>query len=143
MNPLDLTLGPPRAPRTPLAGLELLMLARTVDKMRAELPGGNLGSYQIPGLSTRLLDALGISHDALREAVAHANSDEEIAAWVRAHSDPSDYSAINAALQRRTIADRLDDAAFVAKYPIARTLAPETPLVDFLVRDDDAMFQSG
>ena len=55
MDALDLTKQPPRGPRELLPTLDLLMIARTVDKLRATLPGGNLGSYQIPGFSTRLL----------------------------------------------------------------------------------------
>jgi hypothetical protein len=140
MDSLDLSLGPPRSPRVPLADLDLVMLARTVDKLRATLPGGNLGSYQIPGMSLRLLEALGISEGALRDAVAQARSDDEMAVWVRAHSDPARYSEINAALEKRAIRDRLDDPAFVAKYPIAKSLPPEMALLDFLVADDRNMF---
>lgn len=75
MESLDLTVRPPRGPRLPLADLDLVMLARTVDKVRATLPGGSLGSYQIPGFSARLLERLGITEDELRDAVAGARSD--------------------------------------------------------------------
>jgi hypothetical protein len=143
MDTLDLSLRPPRSPREPLAGLDLLMLARTVDKLRATLPGGHLGSYQIPGFSTRLLEALGISEGALRETVARASSDHEVAAWIREHSEPARYPDINATLEKRQIRDRLDDPAFVAKYPIAKRLPPEMPLLDFLVADDRDMFAQG
>jgi len=46
------------------------MLAQTVDKLRATLPGGNLGSYRIAGFSAQLLWKLGIEEDALRDDVA-------------------------------------------------------------------------
>ena len=59
MDALDLTRRPPRSPREPLSGLDLLMVARTVDKIRATLPGGNIGEYQITGFSSRLLLKLG------------------------------------------------------------------------------------
>ena len=75
MNALDLTKRPPRSPRELLPGLDLLMAARTVDKMRVTLPGGNIGSYQITGFSSRLLERLGIVESLLREAVAGAASD--------------------------------------------------------------------
>lgn len=140
MDSLDLTRRPPRGPRLPLASLDLFMLARTVDKVRATLPGGSLGSYQVPGFSARLLERLGIAEEDLRGAVARATSDEEVAAWVRERTDPAAYPEINAAMEQRTIADRLDDPQFVAKYPIAQTLAPEMPLLDFLAADDDDMF---
>jgi hypothetical protein len=38
MDALDLTKAPPRAPRETLAGV--VFLPRTIDKMRATLPGG-------------------------------------------------------------------------------------------------------
>ncbi|HEY1882314.1 MAG TPA: hypothetical protein VGG51_04665 [Candidatus Cybelea sp.] len=59
MNALNLTKQPPRSPRELLPGLSLLMAARTVDKLRATLPGGTLGEYQITGFSSRLIEALG------------------------------------------------------------------------------------
>ncbi|MBV9232887.1 MAG: DUF5069 domain-containing protein [Candidatus Eremiobacteraeota bacterium] len=91
MDALDLTRRPPRSPREPLADLDLVMLARTVDKLRATLPGGNLGSYQITGFSSHLLERLGIAEAQLRETIARADSDEAVAAWIRAHSDPATY----------------------------------------------------
>ncbi len=140
MESLDLSRRPPRGPRLPLAGLDLFMLARTVDKVRATLPGGSLGTYQIPGFSARLLERLGITEDEMRDAVARADSDDAVAAWVRERTDPARYPEINAAMEQRTIADRLGDPAFVAKYPIARSLPPDMPLLDFLSTDDADMF---
>ncbi|MGB8520930.1 MAG: DUF5069 domain-containing protein [Candidatus Tumulicola sp.] len=140
MESLDLSRRPPRGPRLPLAGLDLFMLARTVDKLRATLPGGSLGTYQIPGFSARLLERLGIAEDEMRDAVARADSDEAVAAWVRERTDPARYPEINAAMEQRTIGHRLGDPAFVAKYPIARSLPPDMPLLDFLSTDDADMF---
>ncbi|MFY9720272.1 MAG: DUF5069 domain-containing protein [Candidatus Cybelea sp.] len=111
MNALDLTKQPPRSPRELLPGLDLLMAARTVDKMRATLPGGNIGSYQITGLRSRLLERLGIVESALREAVANAASDDAVARWIAAHSEAGRYAEINAALERATIGERLDEQA--------------------------------
>ena len=79
MDALDLTQQPPRSPRDLLPGLNLLMAARTVDKLRATLPGGNIGEYQITGFSSSLLNALEIPETALRAAIARAESDEQIA----------------------------------------------------------------
>ncbi len=72
MNALDLTQHPPRSPRELLPGLNLLMAARTVDKIRATLPGGNIGDYQITGFSSSLLNALEIAESVLRKAIAQA-----------------------------------------------------------------------
>ncbi|HEU5480541.1 MAG TPA: DUF5069 domain-containing protein [Candidatus Tumulicola sp.] len=141
MDALDLTKQAPRAPRELLPGLELLMMARTVDKLRATLPGGNLGNYQIPGFSARLLEALGIGEASLRDAVAAARSDDDVVAWIRRNSDPARYAQVNVALESRKVADRLDDPAFVAKYPIIQRLPPEMPLLDMLVADDRLAFE--
>jgi hypothetical protein len=140
MDALDLTKQPPREPRELLPTLDLLMIARTVDKLRATLPGGNLGSYQIPGLSARLLEALQIREDDLREAVARAASDDQVVEWIREHADPATYARANAALEARIVANRIDDPAFVAKYPFATNLPPDTKLIDMLVLDDRAAF---
>ena len=43
MTPLDLTNRQPRGPRELLGGFP--MLARTIDRARASLPGGTLGPY--------------------------------------------------------------------------------------------------
>ena len=117
------------------------MLARTIDKLRASLPGGNLGVYYIRGFSATLLTQLGISEDELREVVARAKDDDEVVAWVRAHSDPSKYDAINALLRERRIADRLDDEEFRGRYPIIASLPGEMPLLDMLDHDDRSMFE--
>jgi hypothetical protein len=141
VDPLDLTKRPPRSPRELLPGLELLMAARTVDKIRATLPGGNIGEYQITGFSSSLLNSLGIVEGALRAATARAQSDAEIAAWIREHSDPSTYPEINAKLEARTIGERLDDPTFVERYPVVRELPPETSRIDLLVADDAQAFK--
>src|SRR5581483_286159 len=127
MDPLDLTQRPPRSPRQLLPGLNLLMAARTVDKLRATLPGGNLGEYQITGFSSRMLESIGIGEAALRRAIAAADSEEAVAAWIREHSDPARYAAYNATLEGMTVGERSNDAEFVARYPIVKQLAPETP----------------
>jgi Domain of unknown function (DUF5069) len=140
MDALDLSAHPPRSPREHLGDLELLMMARTVDKLRATLFGGNIGSYQITGFSSRLLEALGIPEALLREAVARAESDQQIADWIREHSEPARYAEINAQLERPTVGERLGDPQFVARYPIATRLPPETSRLDMLVADDVETF---
>ncbi len=70
-----------------MPGLNLLMAARTVDKLRAALPGGNIGEAQITGFSSSLVNALEIPETALRAAIARAESDEQIATWIRKHGE--------------------------------------------------------
>lgn len=138
MQALDLTKTPPRSPYVELGGL--LMLARTIDKIRATLDGGNLGAYQIAGFSQRLLDALEIHEDDLRAVIALASSDDEVVAWVRKHTDPSKYAQINEMLERPTVGERLDRPDMVAKYPVLKTLPPELPLLRMLDADDAQSF---
>jgi hypothetical protein len=118
------------------------MLERTIDKLRASLPGGQLGVYHIKGFSQTLLDELGINEDELRDVVARSATDEDVLAWVETHSDPSDYERINRELTKTTIGDRLDRPAFVEKYPIIKTLPPEMPLLEMVEIDDRDMFGS-
>ncbi|HTZ56307.1 MAG TPA: DUF5069 domain-containing protein [Candidatus Acidoferrum sp.] len=140
MDALDLTKAPPRAPRTPLAGLDLIMAARTVDKIRASLPGGNLGAYQIPGFSARLLETIGISEEELRAEVARASTDAEIAAWIQARTTAQKIAEFNTAIVQRCVRDRLEDEAWRKKYPHGVDMPPETPLIDFLSKDDQLAF---
>jgi hypothetical protein len=134
MEPLDLTKQPPRSPHEQINGL--VMMARTVDKLRATLPGGNAGDYRMEGFSTRLLEHLDIQEDDLRAVVALAQSDDDVAAWLRKHTDPARYEAINRLLVNRTLADLKDRADFETRYPSAVGLPAQTPLFDVLERDD-------
>lgn len=116
------------------------MAARTVDKLRATLPGGNIGEYQITGFSSRMLESIGIGEAALRSAIAGADSDEAVAAWIRRHSDPAKYASFNAALEAMTVGERLGDSQFLARYPVATRLAPQTSRIDMLDADDREAF---
>ncbi|MBC5798920.1 MAG: DUF5069 domain-containing protein [Candidatus Eremiobacteraeota bacterium] len=138
MEPLDLQSAPPRSPYVQIGGL--YMLARTIDKVCATLPGGNLGSYRMAGFSAQLLEKLGVSEDALREVVARATSDAAVGSWVREHSNPTQYDAINAEMAEQIIGDRLQRPDFVQRYPFVTTLPPQTTLFQVLDIDDGKMF---
>ena len=114
----------------------MVLLARTIDKVRATLPGGNIGPYNISGFSSHLLEMLGITEEALREKVASAENEAEVVEWVHAHSNPAAYAAFNAEASAPTVGERLDRPAFVEKYPLAKTLPPETTLFEMLEYDD-------
>jgi hypothetical protein len=74
-------------------------MPRTIDKIRATLPGGDLGPYHVAiGLSQTLLTIIGVTLDDLRDAVAAAGSDDDVAAWLRSHADTSQYERANGAL---------------------------------------------
>lgn len=140
MEPLDLTQRPPRGPRLLLGDLELLMIGRTVDKLRATLPGGNIGLYKIDGFSSRLLKALGITEDALRDAIAQAQTEGDVAAWIVRNSDPSRYEAFNVNMEERKLKDVIDDPTFFERYPDAREYPLDTRLFDLIIADDRKMF---
>ncbi|MFN2449283.1 MAG: DUF5069 domain-containing protein [Candidatus Baltobacteraceae bacterium] len=138
MDALDLTKAPPRGPREQLAGL--VMLPRTIDKVRATLPGGSPGEYHVSGLSQRLLDALGIDLEALTQAVRDAAGDDDVAQWVSAHSDPSKYPEINEAMENRA-QSRMDAGAravFEEKY--GADVRVHDKLFDVMEADDRKTF---
>jgi hypothetical protein len=139
MEPLDLTKRPPRSPKEKLGGL--YFLGRTIDKMRAILPGGKAGEYKIAGSSERLLDALGIRADELQAVVAAAASENEVVDWVRAHSDPSTYEAYNRAAATRSIKDIAPErlAQFAQSYPHHGEVASGL-IFDILEHDDQKNF---
>ncbi|HYZ17884.1 MAG TPA: DUF5069 domain-containing protein, partial [Candidatus Acidoferrum sp.] len=95
MEPLDLTSRPPRGPREAILGA--MFLPRTIDKMRAELPGGSMGRYlnEPRGLSSYLLHQLRIEMDELRAVVARARNEDEIVAWLRERLDPARVEETN------------------------------------------------
>ena len=72
MEAIDLTAQPPRSPYQKMVGL--YMMPRTIDKLRAKLPGGKIGAYSVttafvPGLSLVLLDGIGVTEEWLLEIV--------------------------------------------------------------------------
>ncbi len=139
MEPLDLTTRPPRSARAALDGL--VMLPRTIDKMRALLPGGNIGVYQVDGFSTRMMKLVGIEQEALQAIVARAASEDEVAAWVRAHADAGAYEEANRVLLNRSVDDIAPErrAWFEEKYPGHGDVAGGK-ICDIIDADDAAMF---
>jgi Domain of unknown function (DUF5069) len=137
VEPLDLTVRPPRSGYVELDGL--MVLPRTIDKLRAQLPGGNPGVYfingRIKGISGYLLERLGVSEAGLLAAVARATTEDEIAAWLRERTDASQYPAINATLRRIRPKHAQDEVYFRREY--AETLA-QHPDLDFIVDIVDA-----
>jgi Domain of unknown function (DUF5069) len=139
MKPLDLTVAPPRSPWQALDGL--IMMPRTIDKMRARLAGGKLGQYTIEGTSIRLLDAIGIKEADLQAVVQRARSDEEVAEWLRAHANTGAYETANTMLGERRLQD-VDLEDFYKRYPISKELPLDTRLFDMLERDDALSFDN-
>ncbi len=139
MQPLDLTKRPPRSPRESLDGL--VVIPRTIDKLRATLPGGNIGDYKIEGLSGMLLERIGVTEDDMRKAVAEAKTDEDVAVWLRSHAQAAKYAEANEYLSKRKIDDTKDPAALRKRYHVEER--PEiVTLFDMLDADDREAFRT-
>lgn len=145
MEPLDLRTRPPRSPYEELDGL--MLMPRTVDKVRAQLPGGNPGEYYISGpikgISGYLLERLGVTEEQLREAVRDAATEDDVAAWLRRRTDASQYPAINATLRRIKPKHAENEAWLRDEY--AATLAAHPNLefiIDILDADDRRLYPS-
>jgi Domain of unknown function (DUF5069) len=136
MEPLDLSKAPPRPPHLELDGLA--MMPRTIDKLRATLPGGVVGGYRIRGMSLRMLESLGVEEDAIREAVAAAKTDEDVAEWLRARVDTSTYPELSRRMRDRST-DDVDKTAFFETYPWMRERG-YMKLFDVMVEDDRMTF---
>ena len=143
MEPLDLRT---RAPRGCYAELDgLMLMPRTIDKLRAQLPGGDPGLYYIngpiKGISGYLLERLGIGEDELREAIRAAENEDQVAAWLREHTQASQYPAINATLRRIKPKHAEDEAWLRSEYAVILSDRPELEfVVDILDADDQRLF---
>jgi hypothetical protein len=137
MQPLDLTTAPPRSPREALAGI--MFLPRTIDKVRATLPGGAVGAYTIPGFSQMMFDELAIELDAFRAAVAGAANDDAVAAFVNASTTPDRIEAWNAFVLAR-LPRAGDRNAALESYPWLHERPDLVLAVDVLEEDDRRHF---
>jgi hypothetical protein len=139
MEPLDLTRTPPRGPREKLLGL--CFLPRTIDKIRGELPGGNAGAYFVDnpiGMSAYVLKKIGVGPAALRDVVANAHDERDVAAWLEAHADLSHVDELNASISNVTVGMMPPDrrAAFNAFYPGAEAFPDDLRVFDVIEMDD-------
>ena len=81
---LDLTKQPPRSPRARLGGY--VILARCLDKGRAEINGKN-GEYHFNcPLDKHVLEFAGIDAEAMKKELAAGKGDGEILEWIQANS---------------------------------------------------------
>lgn len=143
MEPLDLSVRPPRSCYEELDGL--MVLPRTIDKMRALLPGGNPGVYlinaHIIGISGYLLQRLGVTEDEFRDAVAAAKDDTDVAAWLAARADKSRYPELNETMRRLRKKHVADEAFFNKLYADVLAADPQLEyILDIIEADDRLMF---
>jgi hypothetical protein len=142
MQPLDLHFRPPRGPREKLVGL--YFMPRTIDKLRAEMPGGNLGLYINPevGVSNYMCKRIGIDMEELRAAVVAAGDEEEFAAWLSARLDPAVIEEANRKLEALNI-ERLspENLVMVKEYhPIMEDRPDLITYFDIFEADDAATY---
>jgi hypothetical protein len=144
VEPLDLTEAPPRSPRVQLGGL--YVLARSIDKMRAHLPGGKPGAYVTDrGLTKVMLETLGVAPDQFRDIVARARSDDDVVRWLHENTNTRLYAELNERFARWTLADNPPE-----RWDFIDSLYPNRPagpretvnVFDLLENDDREMFQT-
>jgi len=138
MIPLDLRQHAPRGPREKLLGF--YFLPRTVDKLRAELPGGNPGDYvnEERGFSAYIVRRLGLDMDEFRQAVADCTDETALQQWLAMRIDPSVAPALNAKFETFVV-DRMspDDQNLVRRRHPVMAVRPElSKILDILEADD-------
>jgi hypothetical protein len=146
MKPIDLTTQPPRSPYEKMEGL--YMMPRTIDKLRAKLPGGQIGAYSIttafgPGLSLMLLNEIGVTEECLLEIVGQVSVEQKIADWLRKNANLSRVASLNEKLLKPRIEDVLafiPAATFNEIYPAAERMTITSPMFEVLLEDDRLMF---
>ena len=145
MTPLDLTQRPPRSFRAELDGIAYL--PRAIDKTRADLPGGNLGAYlilsdEVVTMSAMFYRKMGITHEEFAAAVASAESDDDVAAWLRARVDATQVDGWHARLFGIHLSDIPEAtlARVLERHPAGKTMPTSTLLVDVIDADDAEMF---
>ena len=138
MTPLDLRERPPRPTRELLLGF--YMLARTIDKLRAELPGGDLGEFlnHDTGFSAYVVRRLGLDMDDVRDIVERAQDERTVVAWLAARVDLSLAPALNAKLETFVV-ERMtpEDRVLVAeRHPVMATRPELSRILDILDAQD-------
>lgn len=141
MEPLDLRGTVPRSARATLLGF--YFLPRTIDKLRAELPGGSIGPYlnHDTGFSAYVVRRLGLDMDEFRAAVAAAADERDVAAWLEARVDTRLAPALNAKLETFVV-ERMtpaDQALLRERHAAVAARTDLTKLLDVLEADDEAM----
>ena len=137
MTPLDLTTGPPRSPRAELDGI--VFLPRSIDKVRATLPGGRIGEYVIPGFTQMMLETFGIPVDAFTAAGAAASSDADVAAYVRQNTTPAKIAEWTTFVSQRKPRGG-DRALALESYPWLDKFPDLVLALDVIAEDDNQHF---
>lgn len=138
MRPLDPTQAPPRSPKEELHGL--CVLPRMIDIARAQLPGGQVGEYQIGrGMSSVVLSSFGIDAPKFVEIVRDAASDDQVAErlWQLRSIAPE---ALSARLRRLTVADVPADLRAEFQRLYGADLSADRGVFEIIETDDAKTF---
>jgi hypothetical protein len=142
LTPLDLRTHRPRPVRAMLLGFYLL--PRTIDKLRAELPGGNLGLYvnHDTGFSAFVVRRLGLRMDDFRTAVAGALDENAVVDWLAARIDTSLAVTLNAKLETFVVErmSREDQVLIRERHPVLAQRPELSRILDVLDADDERTF---
>lgn len=138
MTPLDLRKRPPRGPRETVLGF--YFLPRTIDKLRASLPGGSMGPYlnHDRGFSAYVVRRLGLDMDEFRNAVAEAPEEGAVVEWLAARVDPAAAPGLNAKLETFVV-ERMsaeDQRLIRRRHPVMETRPDLSKVLDILEADD-------
>jgi hypothetical protein len=140
MEPLDLKRQPPRGPRETMLGV--MFLPRTIDKLRAELPGGDLAGYFTDwklGISSYLMHKLKLDFDELRAVVESAQNEDAVIAWLRPRIDPAIVDELNGKLMGMKLNPQ-NRGIVETNQAIAKTFPDNTPLFEVLEADEAHRF---
>lgn len=143
MTPLDLRTHAPRSPRDTILGF--YFLPRTIDKLRAELPGGDLGRYlnHDRGFSAYVVKRLGLDMNEFRRAVAEAEDEAAVVDWLAARVDITSAPAINAKFETFVV-ERMSDedqALIRRRHPVMADRPELSKVLDILEADDRNTFE--
>jgi hypothetical protein len=142
LKPLDLSRQPPRSPRAKLLGY--FFLPRTIDKLRSELPGGKVGSYvnHSSGFSAYVVRKLGLDMDEFRVAVARANHEDDVVAWLSERIEPGGAEALNAKLEAFVVSrmSPQDQILVRERHPVMAQHPELDSVLDILDADDRHAF---
>lgn len=142
MEPIDLRTHRPRAPRETILGF--YFLPRTIDKLRAELPGGHMGAYlnHDTGFSAWAVRRLGLDMGEFRSVVREARDESEVIDWLAERIDRSQAAEFNAKFETFVIERfKPEDQVLVReRHPVLAERPDLSKILDVLEAEDDRFF---
>jgi hypothetical protein len=138
----DLSKEAPRSPRVRLGGY--VMLARTLDKCRADLNGTTASYHFDCPMDNVLFGFKGVSAADFKDAVSRGLSDEAMVEWINAHGiprSPEEITKWSDTVERSSLYSMESKRDYFASEVKKLGLIPEkTTTFDWLEADDRASF---